>query len=563
MIAFLRQAFLYGSGLVGLLLVSTMASAGTYTDSVETFSWIDPASHTDAIWTRASGSNECSGSSAATDDDITQELSLGFTFNFGGIDYTTVRIMSNGRLQFNNTYCGYGTQSTGTPRTYPYPMPDTRLVRTMRGYGGDLDPSAGGTVRYASLGSAPNRYFVATFSAVPEWSASGSSFDVQVILYESGEFVYQFGSISNPSQGHPQIGWEVTTDDYQLYDYNSATNLANTAIRFSSHTPSAQTYYAMDELAWNGTANEVLDGSGNSNHGNRVGNADTFTPGYQCRAGDFSTNNDAVDSQLNVRDQIGIKGTLTFWYNSNNNWSDGNRMLLDGSRDGGGGGGSDKYFFLVKRTDGYLRFVLEDSNDADLVVETGTNSFASGSWHHIAVTWDISNDADWLQIYVDGSRQATNRGDRNGPLNITGLLGSLNSLYFGDNRTNGVGGSYYSSNPAGGLLDETRIYTEVLSASQISDDMNQTHGCLLANWYMDEAAWNGTASEVVDSAGHGYHGTGINNVTTGGASISDWAIASSISVNCSARCIPSWVQISTPWFRIIKAFEYSITLSKA
>ncbi|VAX08160.1 MSHA biogenesis protein MshQ [hydrothermal vent metagenome] len=511
--------------MLALLLTNTATLAGTYIDSVETFSWIDPASHTDVIWTRASGSNECSGPSATTDDDITQELSLGFTFNFGGVNYTTVRIMSNGRLQFNNTYCGYGTQSTSTPRTYPYPMPDTRLVRTLRGYGGDLDPSAGGTVRYAMLGSAPNRYFVATFSAVPEWSAGGSSFDVQVILYESGEFVYQFGSISNPTQGHPQIGWEVSTDDYQLYDYNTMTDLANTAFRFSSHSPSPQTYYNMDELIWDGTANEILDGSGNNNHGNQVGAADTTTPGYLCRAGDFNTNNDALDSQLNVRDGIGVKGTMTFWYNSSANWSSSNRMLFDGSRNAGGSG-SDKYFFLVKRTNGRLRFVLEDSNDADLVVQTGDNNFASGSWHHVAVTWDISNDADWLQIYVDGSRQATNRGDRNGPLNITGLLGSLNSLYFGDNRTNGVGGSYYSSNPAGGLLDETRIYTEALSASQINDDMNLTHGCLLANWYMDEAAWNGTASEVVDRAGHGYHGTGINSVTTGGSSISEWAIAS-------------------------------------
>ena len=508
-----------------LMLIPARVFAGAYTDSTETFSWIDPASHTDAVWTRASGSNECSGASATTDDDITQELPLGFTFTFGGVDYTTVRIMSNGRLQFNNTYCGYGTQSTGTPRTYPYPMPDTRLVRTLRAYGGDLDPSSGGTVRYAALGSAPNRYFVVTFSGVPEWAAGTSSFDVQIILYENGEFVYQFGNISNPTQGHPQIGWEISTDDYQLYDYNTATDLANTAIRFSSHTPAAQTYYNMDELAWNGTANEVLDSSGNNNHGNRVGSADTYSPGYLCRAGDFNSNGNAVDSQLNVRDQIGVKGTITFWYNSSAGWSSGNRMLLDGSRNGGGSG-SDKYFFLVKRTSGRLRFVLEDSNDTDLYVQTGSNGFAGNTWHHVAITWDISNDADWLQIYVDGTRQATNRGDRNSPLNITGLLGTLNSLYFGDNRTSGVSGSNYTSNPAGGLLDETRIYTEVLSASQINDDMNQTHGCLLANWYMDEAAWDGTAGEVVDSSGRGYHGTGVNGVATGGASMSDWAIAS-------------------------------------
>ena len=160
--------------------------------------------------------------------------------------------MSNGRLQFNNTYCGYGTQSNGIPRTYPYPMPDTRLLHTLRAYGGDLNPGAGGSVRYATLGSSPNRRFVVTFSNVPEWGAAGSSFNVQIILYESGDFVYQFGSISNPRQGHPQIGWEVSTDDYQLYDYASSSALVNTSIRFSTHTPSPKLYYAMDELAWSG-----------------------------------------------------------------------------------------------------------------------------------------------------------------------------------------------------------------------------------------------------------------------------------------------------------------------
>lgn len=508
-----------------LMLASAAAFAGTYTDKVEAFSWIDPAGHTNAVWTHASGSNECSGPSASTDDDITKELPLGFTFNFGGTNYNTVRIMSNGRLQFNNTYCGYGTSATSIPRTYPYPIPDTRLVRTLRAYGGDLNPAAGGIVRYASLGSAPHRYFVVTFSSVPEWDAVGSHFDVQIILYENGDFVYQFGNISNPTRGHPQIGWELTTDDYQLYDYGSATNLANTAVRFSPHTPSPQTYYAMDELAWNGTGNEVTDGSGNGHHGNRIGSANTTTPGYLCRAGDFNSDGNAVDSQLNVRDQIGSTGTITFWYNSKKNWSSGNHMLLDGSRNNGGSS-ADKYFFLVKRSNGRLRFVLEDSNDRDLVVQTGNNSFTGGSWHHVAITWDISNDADWLQIYVDGSRQATNRGNRNNPLNISGLLGTLNSLYFGDNRTTGVGGSYYTANPAGGLLDETRIYTEVLSAGQINADMNLTHGCLLGNWHMDEASWNGTAGEVVDSSGHGYHGTGTNGVTTGGSSMSSWAIAS-------------------------------------
>ena len=83
-----------------LMLPGRIALAATYSHVPESFSLIDPATHTDAIWTRAPGppGNECTGASAPVDDDITQEIPLGFTFRFGTGTYTSVRIMSNGRL---------------------------------------------------------------------------------------------------------------------------------------------------------------------------------------------------------------------------------------------------------------------------------------------------------------------------------------------------------------------------------------------------------------------------------------------------------------------------------
>jgi len=497
------------------LWLAAPAIAGTYTHSPETLAWVDPAAHTDVVWTAMPGgpANECTSTSAAGDDDITQALALGFTYNFGGTAYNSVRIMSNGRLQFNNTFCGYGTQVNVVPRIYPYPMPDTRLLRVMRAYGADLDPTAGGSVRYASLGSAPNRSFVVTWSNVPEWSAVGSSFNVQVVLHENGDFVYQYGSMTNPQQGIAQIGWEVSTDDYQLMDYVNATALQNSARRFSAHTPTPLLYYPMDEMAWNGTPNEVADLSGNNNHGDGVGTVTTLNSGYQCRGGDFSDNSAAVDTKQDVRDQIGIKGTITFWLNNNSNWNSGNRMILDGSANNGNGN-ADKYFFTVKRNNGALRFRLEDSNDADLQAETSGNSFTAGSWHHVAITWDISHEADWLQVYIDGTRRATSRGNLNAPLTISGLFGNLNSLYLGKNRSNGIGGNGYSNSSVRGVLDESRVYTEVLSGAQIVTDMNKTHGCIVMELHMDETAWDGTVEEVTDSSGFGNAGTSFNGLNT-------------------------------------------------
>ncbi len=218
-----------------ILLAAGPAIAATYVSTPTTFTWVDPAGHTPATW---SGLTQCSGGGAPTDDDITAPIPIGFTFNFGGVNYTTVRIMSNGRLQFNNNFCGYGTQIIN-PRTYPYPIPTSKLVRTLRVYGNDLDPAIGGSVTYATIGTAPNREFVVTFTNVPEWDASnapGSFFNLQVILYENGDFVYQFGPSNNPSGGHAQIGWELTTGDYALISFSNIGALNGTAIRFTRAT---------------------------------------------------------------------------------------------------------------------------------------------------------------------------------------------------------------------------------------------------------------------------------------------------------------------------------------
>jgi len=163
-----RLAVLLSGGALGMVLAFTPAHAATYTSMATTSNWINPSAHTRVTWTNgASCTSVYAG--APIDDDITAQLPLGFTFNFGGVNYTQVQIMSNGRLQFNNGYCGYGTQTTGSPPTYTYPYPDASLSRTMRIYGVDLDATPSGAsgvcpaatcyVSYATVGTAPNRRF--------------------------------------------------------------------------------------------------------------------------------------------------------------------------------------------------------------------------------------------------------------------------------------------------------------------------------------------------------------------------------------------------------------------
>lgn len=276
--------------------------AASYGYAPTTYSWVSNVGHTEAPW---GGAAQCAAwNSAPGDDDGTAPINIGFSFPYyttGGTvtNYSQVRIMSNGRLHFGtNNYCGYGTQTVGPPPTYPYPYPNANMNTTMRIYGADFCPNSaasGGTgcpgypgsgkVTYQMLGASPYRYFVVTWSQMPEWNSGPSLFNVQIILYENGDFVYQYKDIANFSHGTGQVGWQLSTTDYDLVDMSSITSLAYTAIRFYRPTaPIAE--YRFDECSSAG-ANSVLDSSGNALHGQPFGGVTSGIAGVLCTAKSF------------------------------------------------------------------------------------------------------------------------------------------------------------------------------------------------------------------------------------------------------------------------------------
>ncbi len=284
------------------LLAAWQANAASYGYAPTTYSWISNVGHTEVTW---GGAAQCAAwNSAPGDDDGTAPINIGFSFPFystGGTvtNYSQVRIMSNGRLHFGtNNYCGYGTQTVGPPPTYPYPYPNANMNTTMRIYGADFCPNSaaeGGTgcpgypgsgkVTYQMLGTSPYRYFVVTWSQMPEWNSGSSLFNVQIILYENGDYVYQYKDIANFSHGTGQVGWQLSTTDYDLVDMSSITSLAYTAIRFYRPTaPIAE--YRFDECSSAG-ANSVLDSSGNALHGQPFGGVTSGIAGVLCTAKSF------------------------------------------------------------------------------------------------------------------------------------------------------------------------------------------------------------------------------------------------------------------------------------
>ncbi len=432
------------------VLLPGLAGAATYLNSPEPFNWIDPSLHADVVWTEAPGgpNGECSGFSFPVDDDISQELPLGFTFRFGTGNYDTVRIMSNGRLQFANRYCGYGTQTVGPPRTYPFPYPDSNLVRTMRVYGADLNPADGGSVRYATLGTAPNRMFVVTWSGVPEWSAPGSSFDLQVILRERGDFIYQFGPSSNPTQGHAQIGWELTTTDYDLISYPDIGALANTAIRF--HLPEPVAEYRFDESAWDGTPGEVRDSSGNGLDGDTVGGAQP-RPARICNGATL----DGTSQYLNIPDHprlnITEELTVTAWIRPYAIPASGLKSIV--SKDW-------NYEFHVNSA-GQIYWWWNDAGGNVHTLTTAGTPLNAGFWYHVAIVY--SRSGSFQRIYVNGTeRAASSLGDT--------LRTTTDPLQIGADQG-------YAGREFDGQIDEVYIYDTALNEEQIAAVMAIDRPC--------------------------------------------------------------------------------------
>lgn len=241
--------------------------------------------------------------------------------------------------------------------------------------------------------------------------------------------------------------------------------------------PSAMALYHLDEAAWG----VVTDSSGNGKNGSVVGSAvpDSVSPAIitdpgTCGYADIPFNNssavyDAIDTGIDVDSAIGNVGTIDFWYKSNAKWNgnNGDRQLLDASNIVPTATGQ-KYFYLTLRNNSRLNFGLEDSNDGDYTIEGGSNNFNAGVWVHLAVTWDLPNDK--LQLYVNGSL------DTEQTFATNGVLGNMDTLFLGDNRSTYLVGAM-TGNSANGSIDEARVYDFVLTPAQIQTDRDTTHPC--------------------------------------------------------------------------------------
>ncbi|MDP2673415.1 MAG: DUF11 domain-containing protein [Dehalococcoidia bacterium] len=135
--------------------------------------------------------------SAITDDDDDWEtVTLPFTFNFFGTDYTEADLSSNGFLSFdveNSCNSNYNDDPDDFGHPIPPGDPDCSSIE----WGGtplialwfdDLDPGECGDVYYKTVGTAPDQQFVVEYSDVCHNDCddceAGEGVTIEVILFE-------------------------------------------------------------------------------------------------------------------------------------------------------------------------------------------------------------------------------------------------------------------------------------------------------------------------------------------------------------------------------------------
>jgi MSHA biogenesis protein MshQ len=229
--------------------------------------------------------------------------------------------------------------------------------------------------------------------------------------------------------------------------------------------------YRFEESAYNGTANEVRDTSGNGRHARIVGAASSSSSGYSGRGllipddGGSSASN-ALDTGIDIN-SLGTSGSITFWFkrtSTDNLW----KMLLDATTS------SSARFYLSREGD------TATLNDIGASLTMGglardalsLNHIYGSQWTYVALTWA---DGSGYKFYTRDSACAMVAQDSTSGSGA--LSTSVGTLYVGDNRTSATGALIYADNSsANGTFDTVRIYNHQLSATETASDCTSVAG---------------------------------------------------------------------------------------
>ena len=201
-------------------------------DDSASFAWIDATVGTDTAMSNYSCAQAVG------------PISLPFSFNFYENSYAQIWINAGGYITFSAQDAG-GCGPNGT--RFPEPGFPANLIAPLWSRLTLANDGTTNRVFYSSGGSAPNRYFVVEWNQV-EYSfpplASQTIFTFEVILYENGDFRFQYQTIDYPGSYYCDdiaIGIENANgyDGMPYLDYCDVP-ASGTAVLFTRPTDSAR-----------------------------------------------------------------------------------------------------------------------------------------------------------------------------------------------------------------------------------------------------------------------------------------------------------------------------------
>ncbi len=130
------------------------------------------------------------GTAITQGDDSTVNVPIGFDFTFyGTASYSTINVCSNGFASFTSTSTAFTNgpiPSAGVPNDAVYPLWDDF----------NFTIASGAACYHATLGTVGvDRRFVAQWTNVPQYNQTDSN-TFQVVLFESGEIEFRYGTIA-------------------------------------------------------------------------------------------------------------------------------------------------------------------------------------------------------------------------------------------------------------------------------------------------------------------------------------------------------------------------------
>ncbi|MBK6638246.1 MAG: hypothetical protein IPG34_11610 [Rhodocyclaceae bacterium] len=263
-----------------------------------------------------------------------------------------------------------------------------------------------------------------------------------------------------------------------------------------SGTPTPLADWRMDETSWNGTANEVLDSSGNNNHGRaRISAGATALPttasgsaaytvggSSTCSYGHFDTTSGTTrtNTYVELSNMPALPSSFTFaaWIRSTNASQSGQRILVRDDNDNGWG------FSLGDPGSARVRFFNRNITNSGAVTGDGVNPgcgvfcldtaavITANNWFYVAVA--IDTVAKKVTHYVF-NQSGTLVSNTSSAFAGTWADGTGTAAIGGEtiNSAEGVQSSFHFN----GNVDEMQIYSGVLSRATIQTLLTRTRTC--------------------------------------------------------------------------------------